>query len=204
MDQEKACRISENGGKGVSTAVCSARIGVELAIYRIPDGCNQDSSVLASTPSLLRAFTVALMNLKHHSEIGTPFTMIEVMDLIEMVYGKPCKGPLFRLTGRPDYFLSIDDDCVMTMMKASNMVVTGWGHTADLSDEALVKNGTDVWKQYRDFNVCLTPRPWIVCRPFYVSSDISEQGCPNFDIIQMYSDDHLNFQIYLTSYLSFV
>jgi hypothetical protein len=46
------------------------------------------------------------MDVKFNSEIGTPHTMIEVMNHIKV---------LLRSTGRSEYFVSQDDECVTAM-----------------------------------------------------------------------------------------
>ena len=62
---------------------------------------------------------------EHYFEIGAPFIMIEIMNLIEVVLGK---RSLLRSTGR---FSVSNDECATAMMKISPGEVTGWGYTAD-------------------------------------------------------------------------
>ncbi len=95
MDQETACSISHYGRECNSAVLCLARIGMGLATYWAARRSLQSG--------LLRwAIAAALMDVKHNSEIGAPFIMIEAMNHIEVSYGKE---PLLIITRRPDYFL---------------------------------------------------------------------------------------------------
>ena len=60
---------------------------------------------------------MALKGVKRHSEIDTPFTMIEVMNYIKVGLGK---GLLLKSIGIPDYSLNFfheDNEFVKDMMK---------------------------------------------------------------------------------------
>jgi hypothetical protein len=76
------------------------------------------------------------MDVKFHSEIGTPHTMIEVMNHIKV---------LLKSTGRSEYFLSQDDECVTAMNSIPPGEVMGRVHIADRSDKAPATKGIDAW-----------------------------------------------------------
>ncbi len=63
---------------------------------------------MAATKSvlLLQGRKGAPMDVRFHSEIGTPHTMIEVMNHIKV---------LLKSTGKSEYFLFQDDECVAAM-----------------------------------------------------------------------------------------
>ena len=86
------------------------------------------------------ALKSVLMDVKHYSEIDTPFTMIEVMNRINVILGK---GPLLKSIGRSDYILSQDYECVEAMMKIPYGEVTGMSrdHTLDGSDKSVSNEG---------------------------------------------------------------
>ena len=90
----------------------------------------------------------ALMDVKFHSEIGTPLTMIEVMTCIQVVLLKGLQSvqPLLKSIGRLDYpkFISQDDECVTVMMTIPPGKIMGQVHCiADQSDKAHATKGTD-------------------------------------------------------------
>ena len=84
MDQETACHIPQCDGKVVSAYVCPARVGKELATYRFSNGCNKQ----LQSWSLRSALKGARMDVKFHSEVDTPFSIIKVMTCIKVVLGK--------------------------------------------------------------------------------------------------------------------
>ncbi len=65
------------------------------------------------------------MNVKFHSEIGTPHTMLAVMNHIKV---------LLKSTRRSEYFLFQDDACVTAMNSIPPGVIMGLVHIADRSD----------------------------------------------------------------------
>ena len=83
----------------------------------------------------------APMDVIYHSEIGTPHTMIEVMNHIKV---------LLTSTGRSDYFLSQDDECVTAIKSIPPGEVMCLVHNADQSDKAPATKGIDAWKYFRD------------------------------------------------------
>ncbi len=76
------------------------------------------------------------MGVKFHSEIGTQHTMIEVMNYIKV---------LLKSTGRSEYFLFQDDECVTAMTSIPPVEIMGWVHIADRSDKAPATKGIDAW-----------------------------------------------------------
>jgi len=78
----------------------------------------------------------APMDVIFHSEIGTPHTMIEVMNHIKV---------LLKPTGRSEHFLSQDDECVTAMNSIPPGEVMGRVHIADRSDKAPATKGIDAW-----------------------------------------------------------
>ena len=89
MDQDTACYIWWCGGEVVSATVCPARTRIELAIEHQMVATKS----LQSWP-LRPALKGAPMDVIYHSEIGTPHTMIEVMNHVKV---------LLKSTGRSDY-----------------------------------------------------------------------------------------------------
>ncbi len=77
------------------------------------------------------------MDVEFHSEIGTLHTTIEVMNHIKV---------LLNSTGRSEYFLFHDDECVTAMKSIPPCEITGRGHFADRSDKAPATKGIDAWK----------------------------------------------------------
>ncbi len=80
-----------------------------------------------------------MMDVKFHSEIGTPHTKIDVMNHIKL---------LLKSTGRPEYFLFQDDECVTAMNSIPSGEIMGLVHIADRSDKASATKGFDAWKGY--------------------------------------------------------
>ncbi len=74
------------------------------------------------------------MDVKFHSEIGPPHTMIEVMNHIKV---------LLKSTGRQEYFLFQDDECVTAMNSIPPGEVMGQVHNC--SDKAPATKGIDAW-----------------------------------------------------------
>ncbi len=62
------------------------------------------------------------MDVEFHSEIGAQHTMIEVMNHIKV---------LLKSTGRPEYFLFQDDECVTAMNSIPPGEIMGRVHIAD-------------------------------------------------------------------------
>ena len=62
--------------------------------------------------------------------------MIEVMNHIKM---------LLKSTGRSEYFLFQDDECVMAMKCIPPGEIMGRVHIADLSDKAPATKGIEAW-----------------------------------------------------------
>jgi hypothetical protein len=85
------------------------------------------------------ALKCAPMDTMYHSEIGTPHTMIEVMNHIK-VQLKP--------TGRPEYTGSQDDECVTAMNSIPPGEIMCRVHIADQSDKAPATKGIEAWKYY--------------------------------------------------------
>ena len=81
------------------------------------------------------------MDVIYHSEIGTPHTMIEVMHHIKV---------LLKSTGRSEYILSQDDECVTAMNSIPPGEIMGRVHIADQSDKAPATTGIEAWKYFRD------------------------------------------------------
>ena len=88
---------------------------------------------------LQQALKGAPIHVKFHSEIGTPHTMIEVMNHIKV---------LLTSTGRSEYFLSQDDECVTAMNSILPGEIMGLVHIADRSDKASATKEIDAWKAY--------------------------------------------------------
>jgi hypothetical protein len=80
----------------------------------------------------------APMDIKFHSEIVTPHTMIEVMNHIEL---------LLISTGRSQFFFQ-DDKCVTAMNSIPPGEIMGRVHIADRSDKPPATKGIDAWKGY--------------------------------------------------------
>ncbi len=78
----------------------------------------------------------APMDVKFHSEIGTQHAMIEVMNHIKV---------LLESTGRSEYFLSQEDECVTAMNSIPPGEIMGWVHIADQSDKAQAMKEIDAW-----------------------------------------------------------
>jgi hypothetical protein len=78
----------------------------------------------------------APMDVKLYSEIGTPHTMIEVMNHIKV---------LLKSTERSEYFLFQDDECVTAMNSIPPGEIMGRVHIADRSDKAPATKGIDAW-----------------------------------------------------------
>jgi hypothetical protein len=76
------------------------------------------------------------MDVEFHSEIGTPHTTIEVMNHIKV---------LLKSTGRSEYFLFQDDECVMAMISVPPGEIMGRVHIADQSDKAPALKVIDAW-----------------------------------------------------------
>ncbi len=80
------------------------------------------------------------MDVKFHSEIGTPHTlphtMIEFMNHIKV---------LMKSTGRSEYFLFQDDECVTTINSIPPGEIKGRVHIADRSDKAPATKGIEAW-----------------------------------------------------------
>jgi hypothetical protein len=71
-----------------------------------------------SCPGLYdRRLKVRQMDVKFHSEIGTPHTMIEVMNHVEV---------LLKSTGRSEYFFFQDDECVTAVRSIVYLLVKSW------------------------------------------------------------------------------
>ena len=88
--------------------------------------------------SLRQGLKDAPMDVKIHSEIGTPHTMIEVMNHIKV---------LLKSTGRSEYFLFQDDEYVTAMKSIPpGVIIMGRVHIADRSDKAPATKGIDAWK----------------------------------------------------------
>jgi hypothetical protein len=80
------------------------------------------------------------MDVEFHSEIGTPHTMIQV---------------LLKSTGRSEYFLFQDDEC-LTAMNSHGILpgeIMGRVHIADRSDKAQATKGIDAWEGYPAYQV---------------------------------------------------
>ena len=88
---------------------------------------------------LRQALKGAPMDILYHSEIGTPHTMIEVMNHIK-VQLKP--------TGRPEYTGSQDDERVTAMNSIPPGEIMCRVHIADQSDKAPATKGIEAWKYY--------------------------------------------------------
>ena len=82
----------------------------------------------------------APMDVIYHSEIGTPHTMIEVMNHIK-VQLKP--------TGGSENFCSQNNECVTAMKGTPLGGVMCRVHIADQSDKAPATKGIEAWKYYR-------------------------------------------------------
>ncbi len=74
------------------------------------------------------------MDVKFHSEVGTPHTMIEVINHIKV---------LLKLTGRSEYFCFQDDVCMTAMNSIPPGEIMGRVHVADRSDKAPAAKGID-------------------------------------------------------------
>jgi hypothetical protein len=77
----------------------------------------------------------------YHSEIGTPHTMIEVMNHIKV---------LLKPTGRSEYILFQDDECVTAMNSIPPGEIMCREHIADQSDNAPATKGIEARKYFRD------------------------------------------------------
>ncbi len=75
------------------------------------------------------------MDVKFHSELGTPHTIIEVMDHIKV---------LLKTTGRSEYFLFQDDECVTAMKSIPPGEIMGRVHIADRSGKVPATKGIDI------------------------------------------------------------
>ena len=82
----------------------------------------------------------APMDILYHSEIGTPHTMIEVMNHTK-VQLKP--------TGRPEYSGTQNDECVTAMNSIPPGEIMCRVHIADQSDKAPATKWIEAWKCYR-------------------------------------------------------
>ena len=74
---ETACHIPQCGGKGVLVAE-----ELEYSLQFIEIQLVATRSLQSGPPQ--RKLKVVLMDVKHHSKIGFPFTMIEVMNRVKM------------------------------------------------------------------------------------------------------------------------
>ena len=81
----------------------------------------------------------APMDTMYHSEIGTPHTMIEVMNHIKV---------LLKPTGRSEYILFQDDECVTAMNSIPPGKIMCRVHIADQSDKAPAMKGIEAWKYF--------------------------------------------------------
>ena len=79
------------------------------------------------------------MDTVYHSEIGTPHTMIEVMNHIKV---------LLKPTGRSEYILFQDDECVTAMNSIPPGEIMCRVHIADQSDKAPATKWIEAWKYY--------------------------------------------------------
>jgi hypothetical protein len=101
------------------------------------------------------------MEVKFHSEFGTPHTMIEVMNHIKA---------LLKSKEDQNSFLFQDDECVTALKSIPPGEIMGWVHIADRSHKAPATKGIDAWKgcpanQYQGYNHVA-----IIAQSFYGSS----------------------------------
>ena len=81
----------------------------------------------------------AQMDVIYHSKIGTPYTMIEVMNHIKVQ---------FKPTGGSEYSCSQYNECVTALKGAPLGGVMRRVHIADQSDKAPATKGVEAWKYY--------------------------------------------------------
>ena len=86
------------------------------------------------------ALHVTRMNVKPLANIEHSPAMIEVMNHVKV---------LLKPTGRSEYFLSQDDECVTAMNSIPPGEVMGRVHIADRSDKAPGAKGIEAWKYYQ-------------------------------------------------------
>ena len=128
-----------SGVVGRSSRLLYAQQGLGLSLQTVEHPMVATKSFL-SWP-LRPALNGAPMDVIYHSEIGTPHTMIEVMNRIKV---------LLKSTGRSEYILSQDDECVKAMKRMPPGEIICQVHIADQSDEAPATKGIKAWKYFRD------------------------------------------------------
>ena len=83
----------------------------------------------------------APMDVIYHSEIGALHTMIEVMNHIKV---------LLKSTGRSEYILSQDDECMTALNSIPPGEIMGRVQIAGQSNKAPATTGIEAWKYFRD------------------------------------------------------
>ena len=135
MNRETASYIWRCGPVGRSSWLQYAQQGLGLNLQH-----QMVAAKSIQSGPLRPALKGAPMDILYHSEIGTPHTMIEVMNHIKV---------LLKSTGRSVNILPQDDECVTAMNSIPPGEIMCQVHIANQSDKVQATKGIEGWKYFR-------------------------------------------------------